>query len=100
MPRGRENKFADARHLRLTSKDDPEFGADSLWNFHVWNESWFRRPDLPDGFDGWQALDATPQEASDGNLFGHVFVVFHLKEKLQTLTTHTVSCKKKYRHIF
>ncbi|XP_068710893.1 protein-glutamine gamma-glutamyltransferase K-like [Montipora foliosa] len=39
---------------------------DSIWNFHVWNESWFRRPDLPDGHDGWQALDATPQEKSHG----------------------------------
>ena len=35
-------------------------------NFHVWNESWFKRPDLPDGCDGWQAYDATPQESSDG----------------------------------
>ena len=32
----------------------------------MWNESFFTRPDLPDGFDGWQALDATPQETSDG----------------------------------
>jgi len=39
---------------------------DSIWNFHVWNESWFRRPDLPPGNDGWQAFDATPQEASEG----------------------------------
>ena len=35
-------------------------------NFHVWNESWFKRPDLPDGHDGWQAHDATPQETSFG----------------------------------
>lgn len=39
---------------------------DSVWNFHVWNESWFLRPDLPEGFDGWQAHDATPQESSEG----------------------------------
>ncbi|XP_025075960.1 protein-glutamine gamma-glutamyltransferase K-like [Pomacea canaliculata] len=39
---------------------------DSIWNFHVWNESWFRRLDLPDGYDGWQAHDATPQELSEG----------------------------------
>ena len=32
----------------------------------MWNESWVRRPDLPDGYDGWQAHDATPQEASEG----------------------------------
>lgn len=24
------------------------------------------RPDLPSGFGGWQAFDATPQETSDG----------------------------------
>ena len=23
--------------------------GDSIWNFHVWNEGWFRRPDLPKG---------------------------------------------------
>ncbi|KAK3085429.1 hypothetical protein FSP39_003189, partial [Pinctada imbricata] len=39
---------------------------DSVWNFHVWNESWFKRLDLPAGYDGWQAFDATPQEASEG----------------------------------
>lgn len=32
----------------------------------MWNESWFRRLDLPDGYDGWQAHDATPQELSEG----------------------------------
>ena len=26
------------------------------------------RPDLPTGFGGWQAIDATPQETSDGEL--------------------------------
>ena len=35
-----------------------------LRNFHVWNETWMTRPDLPPGFDGWQAVDATPQEES------------------------------------
>ena len=24
-------------------------------NFHVWNEAWFARHDLPHGKDGWQA---------------------------------------------
>ena len=32
----------------------------------MWNESWFKRPDLPHGHDGWQAHDATPQETSEG----------------------------------
>ncbi|XP_075069121.1 coagulation factor XIII A chain [Mixophyes fleayi] len=39
---------------------------DSIWNYHCWNEAWMSRPDLPVGFGGWQAVDATPQETSDG----------------------------------
>ncbi|KAM6144372.1 protein-glutamine gamma-glutamyltransferase 6 [Erethizon dorsatum] len=39
---------------------------DSMWNFHVWNESWFARRDLGPFYDGWQVLDATPQEESEG----------------------------------
>uniref|UniRef100_A0A8C1QA98 Protein-glutamine gamma-glutamyltransferase K n=1 Tax=Cyprinus carpio TaxID=7962 RepID=A0A8C1QA98_CYPCA len=39
---------------------------DSIWNFHVWNEAWMTRPDLPSGFGGWQVVDATPQETSQG----------------------------------
>uniref|UniRef100_A0A3P9HDZ9 protein-glutamine gamma-glutamyltransferase n=1 Tax=Oryzias latipes TaxID=8090 RepID=A0A3P9HDZ9_ORYLA len=39
---------------------------DSTWNFHCWVESWMRRDDLPKGNDGWQILDPTPQERSDG----------------------------------
>uniref|UniRef100_A0A7N6FG96 Protein-glutamine gamma-glutamyltransferase 2 n=1 Tax=Anabas testudineus TaxID=64144 RepID=A0A7N6FG96_ANATE len=41
---------------------------DSVWNFHVWVEGWMRRPDLAeDGkYDGWQVLDPTPQEKSEG----------------------------------
>ncbi|XP_075880480.1 protein-glutamine gamma-glutamyltransferase E-like [Nelusetta ayraudi] len=41
---------------------------DSIWNFHVWCEGWMKRPDLfGDGkFDGWQVVDPTPQEMSDG----------------------------------
>ena len=42
------------------------YKVENFRNFHVWNESWFRRPDLPDGYDGWQAHDATPQELSEG----------------------------------
>jgi transglutaminase 1 len=41
-------------------------GDDSVWNFHLWNEIWTKRNDLPAGYDGWQALDSTPQEMSDG----------------------------------
>ncbi|CAI9716228.1 hemocyte protein-glutamine gamma-glutamyltransferase-like isoform X1 [Octopus vulgaris] len=38
----------------------------NVWNFHVWNDVWMSRSDLPVGYCGWQAVDPTPQEASDG----------------------------------
>uniref|UniRef100_A0A8C1QHP6 Protein-glutamine gamma-glutamyltransferase K n=1 Tax=Cyprinus carpio TaxID=7962 RepID=A0A8C1QHP6_CYPCA len=40
--------------------------SDSVWNFHVWNDCWMARPDLPPGMGGWQAVDSTPQETSHG----------------------------------
>ena len=40
--------------------------SDSVWNFHVWNDCWMARSDLPPGYGGWQAVDATPQETSEG----------------------------------
>ena len=39
---------------------------EGMWNFHVWNEVWMRRRDLGEAYDGWQVIDATPQEKSDG----------------------------------
>uniref|UniRef100_A0A8C5IBH3 protein-glutamine gamma-glutamyltransferase n=1 Tax=Junco hyemalis TaxID=40217 RepID=A0A8C5IBH3_JUNHY len=56
----RVDEFYDAEGNHL------ERGADSVWNFHVWNESWFVRRDLGSFYDGWQVLDATPQERSKG----------------------------------
>ena len=32
----------------------------------MWNDAWMARPDLPAGNGGWQAVDATPQETSQG----------------------------------
>ncbi|KAL5280423.1 F13A1 family protein [Megaselia abdita] len=50
----------------FVNRDDDNM--DSIWNFHVWNEVWMRRPDLGDNEDysGWQAVDSTPQEVSNG----------------------------------
>lgn len=59
------DKFFSEDGEELTARDNPEFGFDSIWNFHVWNDVWMSRPDLPPGYGGWQAIDATPQEASD-----------------------------------
>lgn len=30
-------------------------------NYHVWVEAWMSRPDLGPEYNGWQAVDATPQ---------------------------------------
>lgn len=43
-----------------------ELCRDSVWNFHVWNDCWMARPDLPAGLGGWQVVDSTPQETSQG----------------------------------
>eukprot|EP01063_Lacrimia_lanifica_P041357 TRINITY_DN9633_c0_g1_i1.p1 TRINITY_DN9633_c0_g1~~TRINITY_DN9633_c0_g1_i1.p1 ORF type:complete len:1334 (+),score=333.76 TRINITY_DN9633_c0_g1_i1:84-4085(+) len=47
---------------------------DSVWNFHTWNDVWFRRTDIDCAAlglragcaNGWQAVDATPQLRSAG----------------------------------
>eukprot|EP00619_Florenciella_sp_RCC1007_P003965 CAMPEP_0205920300 /NCGR_PEP_ID=MMETSP1325-20131115/10981_1 /ASSEMBLY_ACC=CAM_ASM_000708 /TAXON_ID=236786 /ORGANISM="Florenciella sp., Strain RCC1007" /LENGTH=1353 /DNA_ID=CAMNT_0053287977 /DNA_START=80 /DNA_END=4141 /DNA_ORIENTATION=- len=56
--------------------DAPDGAHDSVWSFHVWNEYWFDRPTLgakcsdlgqsSSCANGWQAVDATPQETSMG----------------------------------
>ena len=56
----------DGEDINFSQEDDKEyFGSDSIWNFHVWNEVFMARPDLPTGYGGWQVIDATPQEASE-----------------------------------
>ncbi|XP_053500040.1 protein-glutamine gamma-glutamyltransferase 2a isoform X2 [Ictalurus furcatus] len=51
---------------RYYNEIDEDISDDSIWNFHVWVESWMTRPDLRLGYEGWQASDPTPQETSDG----------------------------------
>uniref|UniRef100_A0A3B3ILZ2 Protein-glutamine gamma-glutamyltransferase K n=1 Tax=Oryzias latipes TaxID=8090 RepID=A0A3B3ILZ2_ORYLA len=53
--------YVDENMDTITNKNQ-----DSIWNFHVWNDCWMARPDLPPGNGGWQAVDATPQETSNG----------------------------------
>ena len=53
-------------YLAADGQVDYVRSVDRWWNFHVWVEAWMRRPDLPRGADGWQALDATPQVQSGG----------------------------------
>ncbi|XP_078275341.1 protein-glutamine gamma-glutamyltransferase 2-like [Rhinoraja longicauda] len=42
-----------------------KISSENIWNFHVWVEGWMTRNDLKRGYDGWQAVDPTPQERSD-----------------------------------
>ncbi|XP_043278187.1 hemocyte protein-glutamine gamma-glutamyltransferase-like [Venturia canescens] len=61
------DRFYDENNQELeTDPTNEKDDADSVWNFHVWNDVWMARPDLPKGYGGWQAIDATPQEESDG----------------------------------
>ncbi|XP_040595634.1 protein-glutamine gamma-glutamyltransferase 4 isoform X3 [Mesocricetus auratus] len=53
-------------YLDESGKTIADLTKDSIWNFHVWTDAWMKRPDLPLGHDGWQVLDATPQEVSEG----------------------------------
>ncbi|TNN42717.1 Protein-glutamine gamma-glutamyltransferase 2 [Liparis tanakae] len=61
-----QNLIIDVYHADYGVRERPS--PDSVWNFHVWVEAWMRRPDLDeDGkYDGWQVLDPTPQEKSEG----------------------------------
>ncbi|XP_028997206.1 coagulation factor XIII A chain [Betta splendens] len=52
--------------LDENGRADRQRTKDSIWNYHCWNECYMSRPDLPSGFGGWQVVDATPQETSDG----------------------------------
>ncbi|XP_078099861.1 coagulation factor XIII A chain-like [Sander vitreus] len=95
---------------------DEKNTKDSIWNYHCWNEVFIRRDDLPPGLGGWQVVDATPQETSDGyyrcgpasmnaikqGLLCHPFdaafvfaevnsdVVFHKRDRYGTLTPYWV----------
>ncbi|XP_059189614.1 protein-glutamine gamma-glutamyltransferase 2-like [Centropristis striata] len=51
---------------KLYNQDGENISDDSVWNFHVWVDSWMARPDLGSEFTGWQTSDPTPQETSDG----------------------------------
>jgi hypothetical protein len=52
-------------HYYRTDGSYDKIRSEGIWNFHVWCEAWMTRPDRP-GHDGWQAVDATPQEISAG----------------------------------
>eukprot|EP00946_MAST-07B_sp_MAST-7B-sp1_P005337 g5337.t1 len=71
------NKFYDVDSKTgiftpATAELPDDSGHDSIWSFHVWNEMYMKRPLLNAQLacktcaNGWQTLDATPQEFSQG----------------------------------
>lgn len=60
---GDGNRALD-RYWNLKDELDEDKSHDSIWNYHVWVEAWMSRPDLGPEYNGWQAVDATPQEIS------------------------------------
>lgn len=60
------NNLIIDEYYDTTGKKLPKESNDSIWNFHVWCECWMARRDLPPGYGGWQVLDPTPQESSNG----------------------------------
>ncbi|KAG5310071.1 TGMH glutamyltransferase, partial [Acromyrmex insinuator] len=59
------DRYYDLNNEELEYDPNNLMGEDSIWNYHVWNDVWMARPDLPKGYGGWQAIDATPQEQSE-----------------------------------
>ncbi|XP_040294822.1 protein-glutamine gamma-glutamyltransferase 5-like isoform X1 [Bufo bufo] len=55
------DEYYDTNGKKLSKESN-----DSIWNFHVWCECWMARRDLPPEYGGWQVLDPTPQETSNG----------------------------------
>lgn len=76
---------------------NPE-GDDSIWNYHVWNDVWMARPDLPKGYGGWQAIDATPQETSDGEI--HCVRFEGLKMAMNKIAVFRVVTSRCYKDMY
>ncbi|XP_034561741.1 coagulation factor XIII A chain-like [Notolabrus celidotus] len=102
--------------FKMDGTPDRRHTRDSIWNYHCWNEVFILRHDLPSNLSGWQVVDATPQETSDGHyrcgpssvaaikdgLLCHPFdsgfvfaevnsdVVFHKRDRYGTLSAYRV----------
>ncbi|XP_060081829.1 protein-glutamine gamma-glutamyltransferase K-like [Ylistrum balloti] len=67
-------------------------------DFHVWNEVWMKRPDLPekpDNLSGWQVLDPTPQEPSGRSEESEIVMRTALRSmKVQRLSETTEVAKQ------
>ena len=63
---GHDTKDAQGKFDSVILSDAGGLGSESIWNFHVWTETWLQRADLDAKKKpvGWNAVDATPQELS------------------------------------
>lgn len=43
------DKYYDENNEELSYDPLNPMGEDSIWNYHVWNDVWMARPDLPKG---------------------------------------------------
>lgn len=43
------DKYYDVNNEELDYDPLNPIGEDSVWNYHVWNDVWMARPDLPKG---------------------------------------------------
>lgn len=66
-------KTGDGGFIPIKGVDGIEW--ESTWSFHIWTEIWAKRRDLPDSsYDGWQVIDATPQEKSESEFLKTILV--------------------------
>ena len=68
----------------------------------MWNDCWMARPDLEEGYGGWQAVDATPQETSHGKYIVYMVDILTLvcTQNLSLSVTNTKdTCKEQSVHV-
>ena len=76
------NGFVDKYWKKVGANwvEDTDRTEDVAWGFHAWTEMWMKRPDLMDR-DGWQAVDATPQQQPGDALISGPAAVSAVKAK-------------------
>lgn len=63
-------------------------------NFHCWNEVFLKRHDMHEKYSGWQVVDSTPQEISEGRtspIFSHTFPMEKLDTNMQIYKSTTLT---------
>lgn len=62
-----DNTMTIDEYVHENNEELKDLKTDSVWNFHVWNEVWLKGTGHWEAkYAGWAAIDATPQESSNG----------------------------------